>query len=97
MIFIDSENNYPRYVGDLLLEHPTFDGTSIPEGWKVVTQTQPPTFSDLEVLEEEFPTLVDGTYVQSWIVRPKTKEEIAFQKESLKKLNEKYGILEVIE
>lgn len=91
MIFIDSKNNYPRYVGDLLLEHPTFDGTSIPEGWKVVTETQPPTFSDSEVLEESFPQFINNEYVQSWSVRPKTEEEVMKQNLFMNKIKERYG------
>lgn len=75
-LFINSENEYPRHPGDILLVNPDFDGTNLPDGWIAVTPMDPPTIGENQVADEIFPQLIDGQYVQSWLVRNLTQEEI---------------------
>jgi len=52
-------------------------GHSLPKGWFEVQEIAPPTVSDGERAVQEAPTLVDGQYRQSWIVRPFNQKELA--------------------
>jgi hypothetical protein len=77
MILVDNKNNYPRFMGDLLVQHPKWqEGDSLPNGWHEVQDTMPPQISVDEVFAEEYPKLVDGQYIRTWSVRPLTDEEI---------------------
>lgn len=80
MLLIDPENNYPRFIGDLRLDHPNWEqGDALPEGWHEVTPiSELPTKADDEAWQEDAPILVDGKYVQQVSVRPMTDEEKAF-------------------
>lgn len=75
-LFINSDNEYPRHPGDVLLVKPDFDGVNLPEGWKPVIPTTPPQPGENQIVFEIFPELVGGEYVQSWSVRDMTQEEI---------------------
>lgn len=75
-LFINPQNEYPRFAGDILLDYPDFDGTNIPEGWIPVEDTQPPTWNEGEIIEELFPQLIDGKYKRVWNVRTLTAQEI---------------------
>lgn len=75
-LFINPDNEYPRHAGDILLQHPEYDGVTLPEGWKPVISTSTPDVENDQVVYEVYPELVDGIYVQSWAVRPMTEEEI---------------------
>jgi len=75
-LFISSNNEYPRYVGDILIEYPDFDGVNLPDGWKAVEPTERPPVGQNEIAYEIEPELVDGSYRQSWAIRPLTAEEI---------------------
>ena len=75
-LFINSNNEYPRYIGDVLIEHPDFDGVNLPEGWKTVEETERPTVEENEIVYEIEPKLVNGSYRQSWATRAVTEEEI---------------------
>lgn len=77
MIYVDPNNNYPRFYGDIMLAHKGWNlGDPLPSGWTLVTETEPPSFNEDEVLEEIAPELVNGQMVQSWLVRPMTESEI---------------------
>lgn len=76
-LFINPDNEYPRHIGDILIEYPDFDGINLPEGWKVVEPINPPVFGEGQILEELFPELIDGSYKQTWNVRTLTEEELA--------------------
>lgn len=69
MIFIDKQGNYPKYLGDLREAYPewTFKN-AIPNGWKLVQETPPPYTEGLEMLIEEFPEEINGTFVQKWSI-----------------------------
>lgn len=75
-LFINPNNEYPRYIGDIQAEHPDFDGVNLPEGWVAVEQTERPAVTENEVVYEIPPQLIDGVYKQSWSIRPVTQEEI---------------------
>jgi hypothetical protein len=75
-LFIGPEGQYPRYVGDILIEHPDFDGINLPDGWNSVEEVERPTVGENEIVYEASPELIDGVYKQSWSVRPVTEEEI---------------------
>lgn len=78
MFFISPENEWPRYIGDIQLEHPDFtEGADLPDGWIAVEETEPPTVSEGQIFEQAQPTEVDGVMTQQWLVRDLTPEEIA--------------------
>lgn len=78
MILIDSNGNYPRYIGDLQLEFPSWkQGDTLPEGWHEVVASELPEIGENETFIEHSPVLVDGIYHQSFSVRPLTEEELA--------------------
>jgi hypothetical protein len=77
LIFIDPQNNYPRFIGDINIQHPNWNaGDSLPEGWTQVEEVTPPQPQENEVLEEQFPELIDGIYKQKWALRTKTEQEL---------------------
>lgn len=70
MIFIDNKGNYPKYIEDLREVYPEWTyKNAIPSSWKIVRPTTPPEVSGLEMLVEEFPEDVNGTFVQKWSVQ----------------------------
>lgn len=74
-LFINPNNEYPRYIGDILIDHPEFDGVNLPEGWVTVEETERPTVGQDEITYEVSPEIVNGIYKQTWAVRPVTEEE----------------------
>jgi hypothetical protein len=77
LIYIDPQNNYPRFIGDINLQHPTWSvGDPLPSGWTLVEETTPPQPQTTEVVEEDFPELVNGIYKQKWTIRQKTEQEL---------------------
>jgi hypothetical protein len=78
MLYINSENEYPRHIGDVQLAKPSFkDGDALPEGWQAVTQTTRPIPGKDKLSVEAFPVQVDGVMTQSWTVRKMTADELA--------------------
>lgn len=77
-MFITDKNEYPRYVGDLLLEYPDWkEGDALPTGWrKVEVLTNPEYDPANEVAETALPVEIDGVLTQQWKVRPMNAEEI---------------------
>ena len=75
--YISPDNEYPRYIGDVQLDDPNFDGAieNLPEGWIAVEAVDSPEITDNQVAYEEFPVLENGVYKQVWKVREKTAEE----------------------
>ena len=84
-LFINSENEYPRHIGDIKLVDPNCDDTNLPAGWKKVIPTEMPTCSNNETVEELYPKLISGEYYQSWKVRVITDEELKSKEEFLEK------------
>jgi len=80
MQYISPKNEYPRYYGDIQIEHPGWGlGDELPEGWVLVENATRPDFTEDEIAYEDFPIEVDGVMQQNWKVRPLTAEEIAFR------------------
>lgn len=78
MLLISPENKYPRYIGDLLIENPSFvQGDKLPDGWHEVSTTDLPELGVDETFEEVFPVADEsGNFIQTFQVRPMTAEEI---------------------
>lgn len=76
--YISPENEYPRYIGDIQLEVPSYqEGDALPEGWKLVEPTDRPESTEPDTITYEiFPVEVDGVFKQAWGNRPMTIEEI---------------------
>lgn len=73
------ENKYPQYYGDIQLANPAWDGDidNLPDGWAIVRVLDWDGIVEGEnILEPDFPQLIDGEWVQDWIIRPLTPEEI---------------------
>ena len=77
MIFINSENEYPRHIGDIQLEFPGFkEGDAMPIGWtQVIESPRPETGAD-ELAYEGLPQEVKGLMTQIWVVRDLTQAEL---------------------
>ena len=76
MLYISPLNEYPRHYGDIQLENPSWKlGDPLPDGWVEVSRTEPPAYSEGEVVEEQFPTEIDGVMTQNWVVREMTPQE----------------------
>lgn len=78
MLLINPDNQYPRHIGDLRLEHPTWqEGDALPSGWQEVAYASSiPETKENEIVYEIEPTLVNGKLTQTFAVRPMTAEEI---------------------
>lgn len=75
-LFIDPNGNFPRYLGDLLIENPSYkEGDSLPAGWIPVIEVEPPAFGKYEILELGQPIESNGVYTQTWQVRAMTTAE----------------------
>ena len=77
MLYISSENEYPRHTGDVQLAKSSFkDGDALPTGWVKVEESERPTAGTDKVTVEGFPAEVDGVMTQSWVVRDLTEAEL---------------------
>lgn len=82
---------YPYTIGMLRKDNPN---TSFPKrptndllsewGLEVVTKVDRPDVDHTKNVSEELPTLVDGEWVQTWVVTDATTEEIAERLEQMK-------------
>jgi len=78
VIYVSPNNEYPRFIGDIQLEHPSFQqGDNLPKGWRAVEPSVLPEVGEYEVWEELFPVETDGKLVQTFNVRPMTADEKA--------------------
>jgi len=77
MLYINSENEYPRHIGDIQLVKSGFkDGDALPTGWVKVEESERPTAGTDKVTVESFPKEIDGVMTQTWTVRDLTQEEL---------------------
>jgi hypothetical protein len=75
-LFIDANGNYPRHIGDLLLEHPEWDfSQGLPEGWVAVKETAAPVKQGYFRVKEIAPQIIGDEYVQSWEIVEQSEEE----------------------
>lgn len=82
MIFINPQNEYPRYIGDLQIEHEDWqEGDALPEGWSLVEPTEPPVVNyATETAYEKQPVKRNGKFYQVWDKRDFTDEELDYFK-----------------
>ena len=67
MIFIKNGTDYPRYIGDIQLENPTWEpGQALPSGWESVQESIQPEISPGTTAREVLPILINGIWVQTW-------------------------------
>ena len=69
---------YPRHIGDIQLAAPDWnnDTDNLPDGWYAVTETPRPELAANQITAEGVPELVDGQYVQTWVVTTLTNAEL---------------------
>jgi len=78
MLFIGPLGEYPRHIGDVQIEQPSWNpGDQLPEGWNQVTETpmnlEP---GENQIVYEAAPQEVEGSWRQVWAVRNLTQAEI---------------------
>ena len=78
MLYINSDNEYPRHIGDIHLISPNFvEGNTLPVGWQAVTETTRPIPGKDKLSLESFPVEVGGVMKQKWLTRNMTADELA--------------------
>jgi hypothetical protein len=78
MLYINSNNEYPRYYGDIILENPGWTlGDDIPEGWSQVIEVPIPEVEPGQIAEESEPEIINGALYQKWNIRDLTTDEFA--------------------
>lgn len=87
-IYIAPDGGYPRYIGDVQLEHPEFDGNDLPEGWKKVHPSTPPVVGEGYSLAQLPPTEIDGVMYQTWTVVAHTPQFLEAQEQHLAPIKE---------
>jgi hypothetical protein len=66
MLFIAPENKYPRYIGDLQLENPSWkNGDKLPDGWIEVIPEQAIPENAINI-REAFPEFRNDKYYQKF-------------------------------
>ena len=77
MIYISPENEYPRHIGDIQIDHPSFkEGDALPDGWVKVEESGRPTAGTDQVTVEDTPAEVEGVMTQQWLIRDLTEAEL---------------------
>lgn len=67
-LYIVNGTDYPRHIGDLLLEHPDYkDGDPLPDGWETVTRVEMPDSDGVVYYVEGFPKRVKSEWRQTWV------------------------------
>lgn len=98
MLFINDKNEYPRYIGDLQIDHPNWQiGDELPNGWREVAfaENRPEPAED-EIIVELFPVEENGIFVQSFTTRKLTAEELE-RKNAVKTAQAKLATLNLTE
>lgn len=78
MLLINPDNEYPRFIGDLQLEHEDWqEGDALPDGWSKVEPTIPPVVNyATETAYEKHPEKRGSKFYQVWDKRNFTAEEL---------------------
>lgn len=75
---MNPNSDYPRFLGDLWLEHPEYkEGEPLPEGWTKVEYSPVPEITETQKYVEIAPKKVDGVWTQQWEVQELTADELA--------------------
>jgi hypothetical protein len=77
-IYFNTERNeYPRYIGDIQLEHPNFnEGDTLPQGWVFLEETDSPLVGENQYTKLTTPKYENDSYHMSWEIITLTDEEI---------------------
>ena len=84
---------YPRHEGNIRQEHPeigedlTGPTFPCPDTYARVEETPEPEATDTQVVEEQAPAIIDGTWRRVWLVRDATPEELARRDANLQAMN----------
>ena len=73
---VKSTREYPIHFGDIVIRYPDATEENIPEDIALVLETSKPSISDGQGVYETSPIEIDSSWVQQWIVRTLTQEEI---------------------
>lgn len=80
MLLKTPNGDYPRFLGDLWLEHPDYkEGEPLPDGWVQVEYTPRPEVDEDSKAVEIEPVLQDGVLYQAWEIQPLTEYEITLR------------------
>ncbi len=78
MKYLNPNGEWPRYAGDIQLEHPTWNiGDALPAGWHIINDVAQPEAGEDEVAEITGVQEIDGEFFDLWTIRPLTSEELA--------------------
>lgn len=81
MLLIKNSGEYPLFVGDLKLEHTSWqDGDPLPSGWFVVEESDRPNIFAGQKYVEMQPENVNGIWKRVWAVENLTLEELEAMK-----------------
>ena len=77
MLYMDPNGNFPRFAGDVSIDNPNFlEDKILPKGWVQVQETPNPEIGENQTYEYGQPEKIDGTWVNQWVIRDLTDEEI---------------------
>ena len=89
MRYLNPRNEFPRYAGDIQLEHPGWKiGDVLPDGWHLINEVTAPECGPDEIAEIAGVEKVGEQYFDQWIIRPLTAEELRQRDEMLLMNNE---------
>ncbi len=95
MLLINSNNEYPRFIGDLQLAYPEWvEGDVLPENWFEVKEVSMPEITSNQVAYELNPELINGVYNQKWTVREKTEAEL--KEDSVRLIRQKVAVFKTL-
>ena len=67
--YISPAGEYPRYLGDIQEAEPNWSADQpLPSGWSTVAQIEQPVASSGMYVYEDYPKMIDGSYIQNWVV-----------------------------
>jgi hypothetical protein len=76
-MYISPTNEYPKYYGDIVAEHPTWKAEdTLPAGWRKVKEVPVPEMGADEVPRMAAPVEVDGELQQTWEIIELTASQI---------------------
>lgn len=89
-LFIFNKTDYPRYIGDLLLEYPNWvEGDTLPEGWELVDDSMPfPEAKKGYGIEEEL-IFTEGSWVRSYKYVEFIGDEVEYEKNTYRDIRDR--------
>ena len=84
-------NEYPLYPEDMRVRFANFDEEAMPDDYAIAHDVDVPKSTSVQIVEELFPVLNNGTWTRQYVVIDLTAEQIAFAEQSLIEINKKYS------